>query len=276
MTSTKVVMAGLKWSPLRSFQDKGSHLQVHQECLQDRLETIQSIRQHLPALHLHLDILLAHHGDRPLASQWKDSSHQRNWGKQMSQELQACPHCRRFPPTIMMQMIRVKRHRTLAVHRATAQSTWSKPNSPWSNLPTWWGRPTSASSTSGRKYGWLSLRRKGISQVSRGRTVWNSCEMDPCIGRQQLQIFCWHSRTGNHWIISIMLNGFVGSGWRCFWRNVQAKFGRGGKREGEATIDWRRIWVSMWAKTREVTSQSCQIHRSLLGFAGCPMARIWF
>jgi len=35
-TTTKVVIVGLKFSSLGRFQDRERHLQVHQECLQDR------------------------------------------------------------------------------------------------------------------------------------------------------------------------------------------------------------------------------------------------
>ena len=65
MTRTKVVMAGLKCSPLRSSQDNGCHLQLHRECLQDRRKIIQSISQHLPARLLHLNLIPAHLGDTP-------------------------------------------------------------------------------------------------------------------------------------------------------------------------------------------------------------------
>ena len=60
MTSTKVVMVGLKCSPLRRFHDKGHHFQVHWECLQDCQKTIQSIGQHCAALIVHLNLLPAH------------------------------------------------------------------------------------------------------------------------------------------------------------------------------------------------------------------------
>jgi len=65
MTCTKVVMGGLKCSPLRSSQDKGRHLQVHRECLQDRRKIIQSISQHLPARLRNLNLIPAHLGDTP-------------------------------------------------------------------------------------------------------------------------------------------------------------------------------------------------------------------
>jgi hypothetical protein len=101
-------------------------------------------------------------------------------------------------------------------------------------------------------------------------------EMDPCTGSQQLQMLWRHFRTGCHWIILIMLNGFDGSGLICSWRNVQAKFGRWGRREGEATSDGQQIWASARAKWWEVTSLSCHIQHSWLWFAGCRIARIWF
>jgi len=174
MTSTKAVMGSLECFPSRSSHDKGRHLQVHRECLQDRRETIQSIGQHLPALHLHLDLLPAQLGDHQLASQRNHSCRLWSRGKQMSQGLQTCPHCRRFPTTNTMQMMGVTIRQTCAVQRVNPQSAWSKPNSPWSNLPTEWGRPTIVRSTSGRKYGWLGSSRKSISPSSRRRTDWNS------------------------------------------------------------------------------------------------------
>jgi hypothetical protein len=68
MTSPKVAMVALKCTPLSNSPDRGRHLQVHLECLQDRLETIQSIRQHCHPL-LHTDKFPAHLGDLPFASQ---------------------------------------------------------------------------------------------------------------------------------------------------------------------------------------------------------------
>jgi hypothetical protein len=82
--------------PQQSSQHKGHRLQVHRECLQDRQETILSIGQHLPAHLLHLDLLPAHLGDLPLASQRNDSCRLRNHGKLMSQGLQTCRHCGDF------------------------------------------------------------------------------------------------------------------------------------------------------------------------------------
>ena len=116
MTTTKVVMMGLKWSPLSSVQDKGRHLQVHRECLQDCQETIQSFAQHVPAV-LHLDLLPVHLGDPWLTFQQKDSSCQRNREKQMLQGLHTCPHCQSFPTMnmMMMEMMRTMIRQTWAV-----------------------------------------------------------------------------------------------------------------------------------------------------------------
>jgi len=130
MTCTKVVMAGHKCSPLCSSQDKGRHLQVHRECLQDHQEIIHSISQHLPAQLLLLNLRLAHLGDILEASRRKDSSRQRNRGKQMSQGLWTCPHCRRCPTTNMMQLMRATICRTRAVQKANPQLAGSKRSSP--------------------------------------------------------------------------------------------------------------------------------------------------
>jgi len=135
LTSTKVVMARLKCPPLCRFQDKGHHLPVRQECLQDWWETIQSIRQRLPALHLHLELHPGFLGDPPLASKQKECSHQQIRTKDMLQELRTYPHCRRFPMTNMMQLIRVIISQTRQVPRENTHSAWSKPNGLWNHLP---------------------------------------------------------------------------------------------------------------------------------------------
>jgi len=67
-THTKAVMAGLECSPIRSYQDKGSNLHVHQEFFYGRRKTIESIGKYHLALILHLDLLLALLGDPLLAS----------------------------------------------------------------------------------------------------------------------------------------------------------------------------------------------------------------
>jgi len=61
-----------------------------------------------------------------------------------------------------------------------------------------------------------------------------------------------------------MPNGLHGSRLRCVWRNVEPRFGRRERREGEATNDWQRIWESPRAARWEVTSQSWQYN-----FHGC-------
>ena len=127
-----------------------------------------------------------------------------------------------------------------------------------------WGSPTLVHSTSGRKYGWLGFLRTSTGPLSWDRTIQNRSVMDPCTGRWRLQIFWTLSRSGCPWKTSIMPNGFGDNGLRCFLTNVQARFGRRGRREGEATSDQQRIWESARAKKREVTSQSCQIQLSWL------------
>jgi len=88
MTSTKVVKMSLKCFPCSSSQNKSRHLQVHWGCPVDCRDVIQSIGQHLPALPLHLEFLLANIGVLPLASQWHDSC--RLW----NHRTRCCMHCR--------------------------------------------------------------------------------------------------------------------------------------------------------------------------------------
>ena len=68
LISPKDDMVHLKCSPLSNSQDMGRHLQAHHECLQHRLETIQSFSRPLP-LPLHQDNFPAHLEDSPIASQ---------------------------------------------------------------------------------------------------------------------------------------------------------------------------------------------------------------
>jgi len=216
ITCTNVVMVGLKCSPQQSSQNECLDLQVHRECLQDHREIIQSIGQHLPARLLHLNLLQVPLGNTPSASHWGGSSHQWNRRQQISQGLRTRPQCRRCPRTNMMQLMRATIRRTWAVHKANPQSAWSKLNSHWSNLPKGWASPTIVHSTSGRKYEWWGYSGRNIGPLSGGRTISNRFEMVPFTRRRWLQIFWRHSRTGCHWSISIMWNGFASSGLRCF------------------------------------------------------------
>jgi len=118
MTSTKVVMVGLKCSTLHRFENKGHYRPVQWKCLQNRRKTIQSIGQDLPALIVHLNLFPAHLGDPRFASQQQDSSHQRNCRKQISQGLQTCLHCSRCLMRITMQLMRVTIRRTWVVQKA--------------------------------------------------------------------------------------------------------------------------------------------------------------
>jgi len=176
--------------------------------------------------------------------------------------MRICPHEQRFAMAnsgqIMIAMIRW----TWAGPKANPQSTWSKPNSPWRNLPKGWGSPTLVHSTSGRKDGWLGFRRRSISPGSRERTIWNSCRMDHCTGRGQLQIFWRLSRLGCLQTMLIMRNAFGNSRFRSFWGNMQMKFGRQGNRTGNAISDRRPIWDSTHANKPVVTSQSSQVQLS--------------
>jgi len=79
------------------------------------------------------------------------------------QEMQNCPHSRWCSTTMMMQMMRATIRHTWVVQKVNCQSAGSKLNSPWSNLPKEWGRPTIVHSTSGRKHGWLGAWRRSIS-----------------------------------------------------------------------------------------------------------------
>jgi len=156
--------------------------------------------------------------------------------------------------------------------KAKPQSACSKQNYPWRNLPKGWGSPTFEPSTSGRKYGGLGFSRRSISQLSGDSMVWNSCEVYPCTGKRRLQIFQRHSRPGCLWKIQLMPNGFGHTGRKCCWWNVQARFERQRRMEGEATSEGRWIWNSVRTKERDVTSQSCQIQLSWLWFVECKTA----
>jgi len=135
-----------------------------------------------------------------------------------------------------------------------------------------WCNPTLVLLTSARKYGWLCIWRRSISPLSGDRTICNSGEIDPCTGRRRLQIFCWQLRTACLGKILIMPNGFGDSGLRCFWNNVQERFGRRERSEGKVTSNGQRLWGSGRATWRKVTTQSCQIHVSWLWFIECRMA----
>jgi len=180
--------------PPLQFQDNSRHLQVHQECLQDCRDIIQSIGQHLPAGLLHLNLLPVHLADTPFRSQRRDSSCQQNRGKQMWQVGQTCPHCWRYSTMNMMQLMRVRIHRTWAVQKANPQSAWSQLNPHWSNSPKGRARPNTVHSTSGTKYEWRCCSRRSIGPTSGGRSVWNRLKIDPWTARRQSKIIWPHSR----------------------------------------------------------------------------------
>lgn len=212
MTSTKGVMASLKCSPFCSSQEMGRHPQVQWVCHQDLEVTLWSISQHLSAQFLHLDMLMVSLEDFPLAFQCQGSSCQWKCREQISQGLCTGSDCCRYGTTNMMQILRVTICQTWAVQRPNPQLACSKLNSPGSNLWKGWGRPTRMHSTSGRKNGLLGFLRKRICLLSGGRTVWISFVMYSSTGRQWLEIFWRHSRTGCHLVISKILNRFGSSG----------------------------------------------------------------
>jgi len=259
--SPKEVMVDPKCSPLSYSQDRGHHPQAHHGCLQHRLETIQSFGRPLMP-QLHIDNFPAQLEDPTLGFQRNDFSLPRNQAVQMLQGFWTCPHYQRLLITNSMKNMRAMIRRTWVGRNAKPQWASSKLNSPWSNLPKGWGSPTLVCSTSGRKYGWLRSWRNSIIPLSRDRTVQNSWEMYLSSGRQRLQIIWKHSRPGCLRKILIMPNGFGDSGRRWFWRNVQVRFGRGGRRGGKAASEQWRICQSRQAKKRVVTFQSCQIQLS--------------
>jgi len=180
-----MVLAGLKCSPLYSFQKKGRHFLVHWECLQGRLRIFEWIGEHVRVLILHPNLPQVHLGDFQWGSPPEDSSHLGNRGTQMSQGLQTRLYCRRFPMTITMQMTTAMNRHTWAVQKANRQLVWRKPNSPWSNLPNGCGRPTTVCWTSGRKSGWLGFWRRIIIPLSGVRTVSNSFKVECRTGRHR-------------------------------------------------------------------------------------------
>jgi len=254
-TSPKEVMVDLKWFPLSNSHGRGHHHQAHLECLQQHLETFQWFgRHHLPRLYT--DSIPVHLGHTPIPSQRNDFSHLRNCASQMLQGLQICPCCQRFLMTKSLLILRVMIGRACAGPKAMPKSAWSKRNSPRRNLPKGWASPTLVHSTSGWKYAWLGFTRRNIGPLSWNSTIWNSGEMDLCTGKQPLQIFWKLSRSGCLWNILIMQNGLGDRGLRWFWRNVAVRLGMGGRREGKATSNQRRIRESTCAHKGEVTFHS--------------------
>jgi len=117
--------------------------------------------------------------------------------EELSQGLWTYPHCWRFPTIITMQMMWAMIPRTWAVEKATHQSAWSKTNSPWSNLPKGWRRPTLMNSTSGRKYGWLGFWRRSIGPLSGGRNRLKQLRDGPLHWEKVVTVFL---DTFNNWL----------------------------------------------------------------------------
>jgi len=149
---------------------------------------------------------------------------------------------------------------------------WSKQNSPWSNLPKGWGSPTLLLSTSGRKYGWLSVWRRSIGPLFQDKTVWNSSEIYPYTGRWRLQIVWRVLRTSCLWKFLTMPSEVGNSGQRWIWRNVQVRFESERWMEGDPTCDRQRICEIVLENMCELQSQSCQIQHLWLRLVEVQMA----
>jgi len=193
-------MVDLKCSPLSNWPERGCHLQAHLQCLQHQLESIASSGRHRPQL-LHTDKLPAHLGDHPLSFQQNDFSRQCNCARQMWHGLRICLHYQIVLMANSMQMLRVMIHRNWAGLKAKPPLTWSKWNSPWSNLRKGWGSPTWVLSTSGRKNRWWGFSGRSIGPLSRDTTVWNSRHMDSRTGIWRQQIVWRLLRPGWFWQI---------------------------------------------------------------------------
>jgi hypothetical protein len=273
MLSIKEVMVDLKCSPHSNGLDMSAHLQAHLEWIQHCLKTNHSFGWYLPPQLLQ-DNFQAHLGEPQLACQWNVIYRLWNLSGRTLQRLRICPQYQPFPMTNRMQIMRVTISRTWAKPKPKYQSAWSKRNSAWSNLPQGWGSQPLVPSTSGRKNGGLGFSSRSIGPSSRDRTIWDCREMDPCSGRRWLQIFWRLSSSGCLWKQLIMPNRFGDNGLSSFWRNVPARLGRRGRRQGNASSDRRRMWECVQAKIRVVTSESYQIQPSWLRSVECRMAPI--
>jgi len=208
MTSTKVVMVGLKCSALRRFQDKWWPLRLHSDCHQAHWDTIPKIcRPHRTPI-FHLNLLLIHLGDPPFASKWHYYHCELNNGMLMFDALRMCPKCQRYSTTNLRLITRKMICSTWAVMKANHQSACSKPHSSWSNMPLWWGRQTTAHSTSGRLHGWLRFARISIAPVLWTRTAKHIFQMNRCTQCYHFQMYWWHIRTTYCYNIVLMLNVF--------------------------------------------------------------------
>jgi hypothetical protein len=105
MISPKEDMIDLKCSPLSNSQDMGCHIEAHGECLQHRLETIQSFGR-LILVPLLQDNVPAQLVELPLASKRNNYSLLQTRAGLMLSELPIYPHSQRFPMTNTMQIMR--------------------------------------------------------------------------------------------------------------------------------------------------------------------------
>jgi len=121
MISPKEVMVDLKCSPLSNSHDMGHHLQAQLECIQHRLETIQSSSRPL-LLPLRQDNFPAALVDLPLASQQNNFSRLQNPRGQMLPGVLICLHWQRYPMKNTMQIMRATICRTWAGPKKKPQS----------------------------------------------------------------------------------------------------------------------------------------------------------
>ena len=118
----------------------------------------------------------------------------------------------------MMQLMSATIHLTWEVQKACPKLTWIKWSSPGFNLAKGCSSPTLVHPRSGKFWWWRGFSGWHICPLYIGRTDSDKFEMDLWYGKLRLKSFWWHSRHGFCWWISIMLNGFASSGWRCFWK----------------------------------------------------------
>jgi len=140
MVASKKVMKDLKCSPISNSRDKRCHLQVHHQCPQDHMETIQSFGRHLPAP-LHKYNVPGHLGDHQSVAHSNNSGLPWNCSEQMLLGLPICPHVHRFLMTNVMQVRWAMSHMTWVLPKEKPKTAWSTLNSPWSNLTKGWGSP---------------------------------------------------------------------------------------------------------------------------------------
>jgi len=136
------------------------------------------------------------------------------------------PFTQTVPIINIMPLIRPMTHRTGVVHVVQPEAAWNTPDSPWCNLQSELGSPTTVCITSGNQYGWLGFSKKvsghypgsesGIAALGRtsvlehsGSNVFHYIQQLHCFG-----IFssCWlHSEGVDKIILKISPSQVLGS-----------------------------------------------------------------